>query len=88
MEVSWNPYLALSSLIVTKEPLELANEGLIVNMRTHYALNKNIVLFPADLMYATYELKFTLSKNKINTATPTTIHSFFLMMMMMMMINR
>ena len=27
-------------------------------------------------MYTTYEFKFTLSKNTINTAAPTTIHSF------------
>jgi len=33
-------------------------------------------------MYTTYEFKFTLSKNTINTAAPTTIHSFILMMMM------
>jgi len=62
-------------MIVSEEPLELANEGLIVNMRTHYVLNKNIVLCPTYLMYTTYELKFTLSKNNINTAAPTTIHS-------------
>jgi len=56
-------------MIVTKEPLELANEVLIVNMCTHYVLNRNIVLCPTDLMYATYEFKFTLSKNTINTST-------------------
>jgi hypothetical protein len=53
-KVAWNPYLAVNSVIVTKEPLELANEGLIVNMRTHYVLKKNIVLCPTDLMYTTW----------------------------------
>ena len=74
MEVAWNPYLAVNLVIVTKEPLELANEGLIINMCTHYVLNRNIVLCPTDLMYTTYEFKFTLSKNTINTAAAT-IHS-------------
>jgi len=66
VEVAGNPYLAVNSMIVTKEPLELANEGLILTMHTHYVLNKNIVLCLTDFMYTTCELKFTLSKNKIN----------------------
>jgi hypothetical protein len=40
MEVAWNSYFAVSSMIVTKEALELASEGLIVNLNTHYVLKK------------------------------------------------
>ena len=34
-------------------------------VRTHYVFNRNIVLCLTDLMSTTYELKFTLSQNKI-----------------------
>jgi hypothetical protein len=59
-------------MIVTKEPLELANEDLIVNLCTRYVLNRNIGLCPTDVMYTTYKFKLTLSKNTINTAAAAT----------------